>query len=380
MKILLIHNFYRSNNIGGEDIVFRQEAAAIKAKLGQDQVFTYAISNDQLNPARLFFSIWFSWIHFFRVYALVRKQRIQIVHAHNFFPILTPSIFLAAKLAGAKTVNTLHNYRFWCISGLLYRDQVGICELCVKRALPMSGIRHRCYRNSALQSLLAQLASSFYRALSFTAWIDVFFVLSEFQKSKAIEFGISKGKIKIKPNAVFIPSSVPHEKRDYIYVGRLEEAKGVDLLLQAWATLDSSFRLTLIGGQGSRLQELKSIYSQSNISFLGNLPHEQVLEKISASKFLLQTSILYETFGLTVIEAMSVGTPVIAFDLGTRAEMIRDGETGFLCQPATLRETIVKADQEKEYSLMSRRARDSALKFDRDRVLEQQISLYQTML
>ena len=171
MKILIIHNRYQSNNIGGEDIVYENELLFLQKKLGCENVYSYEVSNDDINKFKLLFEIWFSNEHYKKVRSIVKENRIDLVHVHNFFPLLTPSVFKAAKDEGAKVVHTLHNYRLWCISGILYRDNYGICELCTQKRFSFAGILNRCYRKSLLQSLVAQASFWFYR---FTKVFDNF--------------------------------------------------------------------------------------------------------------------------------------------------------------------------------------------------------------
>ena len=146
MRILIIHNRYKSNNIGGEDVVFDNEMILLKEKLGKSNVFSYEVSNDNINKLKLLFGIWFSIKNYLEVSNIIKKEKIDIVHIHNFFPLLTPSIFKASKDAGVKVVHTLHNYRLWCLSGTLYREKYGICELCTMQKYPIKGIFFKCYR------------------------------------------------------------------------------------------------------------------------------------------------------------------------------------------------------------------------------------------
>ena len=155
----------------------------------------------------------------------------------------------------------------------------------------------------------------------------------------------------------------------------MESGKGVDVLLKTWSTLPSSFQLTLIGG-GERLPELKSKYECENIRFLGSVDRPEVIQQIASARYLLQTSLLYETFGLTIVEAFGQGTPVIGFDIGPRSEFVKDGINGFLCVPETLKATLEKAKITDHYSELCKNARETALKFEETKVLDNQISIY----
>lgn len=380
MKILLIHNYYQSKQVGGEDIVFKNESKLLKEKMGKENVFLYEVYNDNLNKVKLIFTIWFSFYHYRRIKKLIQKHNIDLVHVHNFFPILTPSIFKAAKKSGAKVIHTLHNYRLWCISGLLYRNQYGICEDCTQRKFSLNGIRNKCYRNSLVQSSLAQIAFWFYKFNNFTKNIDYFFVLTNFQKEKVKELGIIEEKIILKPNSFPKPElSLTKIKNGYIYVGRLEESKGISVLLEMWLNLDKQYTLTLIG-VGELDIVLKKKYQQSNIIFAGRRSHEETLKAISESNYLIQSSLWYETFGLTIIEAMSVGVPVIGFDIGTRKDFIQNGINGFLCNKDQLLDVVLKSYNYEGYDLLCKNAVKSVNKFQNYYITEQQINFYKKIL
>lgn len=379
MKLLIIHNKYQSNNIGGEDIVYKNELEWLQKKLGKDNVLFYEVSNDNISKFKLIFGIWFSFKYYKEVKNIIQTNKIDLVHVHNFYPLLTPSVFKASKDAGAKVVHTLHNYRLWCISGIFYRDGYGICELCTKNRFSIYGIFNRCFRKSLVQSALAQFSFWFYRVLKVFDSIDYFFVLTEFQKEKVISLGMDKEKIILKPNSLNISSTAVPKKEGYIYVGRLEESKGIYKLLKVWKELSDEFVLTIIGG-GDIENELRSRYNKKNIIFKGKCSREDTLSSISKAKYLVQTSIGYETFGLSIIEAMSFGVPVIGFDIGTRSNFIEDEVNGFLSCEDNLREVLEKSFSYLDYEYLSLSAIKRAKLYGNNYVVEKQIEIYKNIL
>lgn len=379
MKLLIIHNKYQSNNLGGEDIVYQNELKSLQKVLGQENVFSFEISNDKISKFKLIFSIWFSFKYYKEVKKIVKENSIDLVHIHNFYPLLTPSIFKASKDAGAKVVHTLHNYRLWCISGIFYRDGYGICELCAKETFSLQGILNKCFRRSMLQSLLAQLSFWFYRFTEVFNNIDYFFVLTKFQKKKVISLGIAESRIILKPNSLSMSFDIDHNKKDYIYVGRLEESKGIHELLKVWKRLESKYVLTIIGG-GDIEEELRTKYKQRNIIFKGKCSREETLKSISNAKYLIQPSILYETFGLTIIEAMSYGVPVISFDIGTRKDFIEDGINGFVSSVDEFKNTIIKSFKYDDYETLSQNTILKAKEFENDYIINKQIEIYKSIL
>ncbi len=202
MKILIVHNKYQSNNIGGEDIVYRNELELLQKYRGRENVLAYQVSNNDINKIKLLWEIWFSFKHYKNIFKIVQENKVDIVHIHNFFPLLTPSVFKAAKDGGAMVVHTLHNYRLWCISAIFYRDGYGICENCIQNRFSLSGVLNKCYRKSLIQSFFAQMAFWFYKVTKLFDHIDYFFVLTNFQKDKVKALGIDEKKIILKPNSL----------------------------------------------------------------------------------------------------------------------------------------------------------------------------------
>lgn len=380
MKVLLIHNKYQSSYIGGEDIAFENELSSLKDLLGEKNVLSYQLSNDNISIIHLLYSIWFSRKNFRKIKKIIIKNNIDIVHVHNFFPLLTPSAFKAGKSCGVKVVHTLHNYRFWCIAGILYIDGKGICEECVKKRYSFKGIQNKCYRKSYVQSIVAQASFWFYKYANLYKYIDFFFVLTNFQKEKVRSFGIDSKQIILKPNSTISTAKIELNKEGYIFVGRLEESKGIFLLLEIWKELNSKFILTVIG-ESDVLPDLKNRYQHhSNIIFKGRCSRSQTFGAISKAKYLIQPSLWYETFGLTIIEAFSCGTPVIGLNIGTRKDFIKDGINGFLCERDSLKQTIIKSYFTPKYRMLSENSRKMFNNFENINIAMMQVEIYKKIL
>lgn len=382
MKILLVHNRYA--NTGGEDQVFFREKAMLEQYLGKDAVFEYTVSVKDFSKWQILRSILFSKFHYQQIFEMVKREQINIVHIHNYFPLLTASIFQAAKDAGAKVIHTVHNFRWWCISGNFYREEVGICKICVEEKKFWNGIRHKCYRKSFWQSLVAKTSFAYYKYIGVFNRIDQFWVLTKFQYNLLLELGIPKEKLMIKPNMSQLGSvinKVNANKKGFLYVGRLEHEKGIELLLSVWKELPATIHLKVIGN-GALKQKLMTAYQQSNIDFIGECSFEEVNSHMQASLFTIQPSLWYETMGLTIIESMQNGTPVIGFEIGTRKELIANGKNGLLTSPEGLLETIKAAANmsELDYGILSQNAKNSAICFTPDLIIQKQINLYNQIL
>lgn len=151
-SILIVHNRYLQR--GGEDNVVEQEIHTlsnhgyfVKSLFLDNKHFKRSLSAVVTTPLRLFFN----FSSFLAVYRRVRKYKIDIVHVHNFYYNASPSIFWAAKLAGAKTVYTLHNYRLFCLNGLFFYNGT-TCTDCLDKMSFRDGIQRKCFKGSALYS------------------------------------------------------------------------------------------------------------------------------------------------------------------------------------------------------------------------------------
>jgi glycosyltransferase involved in cell wall biosynthesis len=376
MKVLIVHNRYQSRHIGGEDLIVDRELRELKNAVGENNVFEYMVSNDAIEPKKLMITLWGDHNHYQNIFNLVTTHQIDIVHVHNFFPLLTPTVFSAAKAAGAKVVHTLHNFRWWCVGGNFYREGQGACEACVDQKIRLPAIQHQCYRGSYAQSAASAAAFSWYQLRKYQSKIDAYFVLTDFQRKK-VSAWLPEEALWIKPNGIDLPSvTMPIDaKRDYLYVGRLEAGKGIDYLLSVWESLPEYFVLNIIGSGEDDTLEKK--YASNNIRFLGKLSHESTLKKMSESKYLIHPSLNYETFGLTLVEALAQGTPVIAFDIGPRREFIQNGSNGWLCEKAQLKNAIIHSFEEEHYDLFSARAKESVKRFEAKYVMSQQLKWYE---
>jgi glycosyltransferase involved in cell wall biosynthesis len=220
----------------------------------------------------------------------------------------------------------------------------------------------------------------FYNLLNYEKKIDAYFVLSNIQKNLLSEFGTDKNKMFLKPN--FIKDLDLHvnskHKKDYIYVGRLEYQKGVQFLLDFWKMLPRKFVLKVVGL--GKLQEEIDESRWPHIKYLGKLEHSEALKEIAKSKYLIQPSLMYETFSLTTIEAMSVGTPVIAFAYGTRKEFVKNEVNGLIADLENFNDVIKMSKGYKEYEKLCQSALDTAKAYEKKSIINKQIGYYEEIL
>lgn len=381
MKVLFVHNFYRSQHVGGEDVVFRQELAALRKTLGDAAVSTYTVSNDTLNKAKLLHQIWGNRFHTNAILKQAIQQKVDVIHAHNVFPLITPHFFKPLRDAKIPSILTLHNYRPWCLSGVLYRTHQGHCTACFEQGNFLPSITNRCYRNSMPLSLLGGAALQWYQWQKNWEAIDKFFVLSQHQMQQLQTFGVDKNKLWLKPNFVETldsPLVQPDRKRGYLYVGRLEPDKGIDWLLQQWQSLPASYCLTVIGRSPDETN-YAAHYAAPNIIFKGQTDRATTLAEMAKAKYLIHPSLMPETFGLTVIEAQNLGTPVIALKCGPREQMVTHQVNGWHYEPENFHSVLRAAQDFEGYVQMTYNAKQSALPYQPEVIIKQQINHYEQL-
>jgi glycosyltransferase involved in cell wall biosynthesis len=327
MRILVVHNRYQQR--GGEDAVAEDEAALLAA--GGHDVSTVFVSNDAIaslaDKVRAAVNVADGPAAALVVEA-VRRHRPDVVHVHNFFPLISPQVHARVRALGPATVQTLHNFRITCAGGLLLRAGQP-CELCVEGSA-LNAVAHRCYRGSFLGS--AATAHMIARHKCERTWqrhVDRFIALSHFGRGIFERAGVPAGKIVVKPNAVDDPGASSGARRaGVLYVGRLSEEKGVAVLAAA-ARLTSAV-ITVVGD--GPLRTLASS-APTTLTFAGAMPRGEARAMMARAAAVVVPSICYENFPAVVAEAFAAGTPVIASRIGALAEIIEDGRTGWLAAP-----------------------------------------------
>ncbi|RWO85987.1 glycosyltransferase family 4 protein [Mesorhizobium sp.] len=327
MRVLMVHNFYQIR--AGEDSVVREELACLKQNGVEVELFS-ATNDDIVRVARKISTALGVVYNSHSRRALSRKLAEfspDVVHIHNFFPLLSPSILDACREAGVPSVMTLHNFRILCPSSLLYPDE----------RLRERSLRHACwwtvpkkvYRNSLAGTLaLAAMVEFHKRAGTWSRKVERFIALTDWARRKLVEGGLPAERIVVKPNAVARPPIFGDLRRNGgLFVGRLDEHhKGVATLLEAWKEIDYPLRII---GDGP-LAPLVEQSACERVEYLGRQSRETVLKEMHAAAFLLFPSKGYELFPMTVIEAFASRLPVICSDLPWIKGVVEPDVTGLV--------------------------------------------------
>lgn len=350
MRILQVHNKYRPG-WGGEETVVELEAQLLREN--GNEVETVSLWTGELDGAMAFKLIvaGFGTVWSFRGHRLVREAierfRPDLVHVHNIFPLFSPSIYWAANGADVPVVQTLHNYRLACANALLLRDDWP-CEKCVGR-FPWAALRYRCHSSSFFRTLAVTSMNVFHRWIgTYRNKIQAYIALTEFSKAILIRAGLASDKIFVKPNFTPDPGAlVALRSPMVIFAGTISRAKGVHLLLEAWSQLAlPGYKLVLLGDGPDRTTLQSRYVGDSSIEWLGSQPRNIVLRYIANSQWVALPSLAYENFAMSVLEAFSVGTPVIVPGHGALGTIVSNGRDGWHFSPgdvASLSDTLRSA-------------------------------------
>ena len=298
--------------------------------------------------------------------AALRRNRPDVAHVHNTFPLLSASVLYACRDAGVPVVITVHNYRLVCASGTLFR-QGTVCHDCMHR-LPLPGIVHGCYRGSRAATVPLVLADIAHR----NAWrslVSAYAFISAAQRDLHAGLCLPPDRVFVRHNMV-PRQDLPLVPREPVvaYAGRLDEVKGLRLLMAAWdryrvMSKDSGLRL-VIAGSGPLEREVTGWAStRPSVQMTGHVPAAEVASLRSRARAVIVPSVWEEPFGLVVVESMAAGAPLIAAGHGSFLELVTPGVDSVLFPPGdaqalALAVADVEVDPEK-YENYGKQARET---------------------
>ncbi|MBC8989650.1 glycosyltransferase [Micromonospora chalcea] len=319
MRIVVAHNRYREAQPSGENTIVDAEIAQLTA--AGVEVLPFLRSSDEIpsmsKPAKALLPISPIWAPKAQhdLDRLLTEHRPDVLHLHNPYPLLSPWVVRTAHKRGVPVVQTVHNYRQVCSSGLYFRDGM-ICQDCRGRALGVPAIVHRCYRNSRAQSALMATTLAVHRP----TWksVDRYIALTTAVADHLRDYGIPEERIVVKPNAVPDPGTPAPVGNGFLFMGRLSPEKGLDLLLAAWRRhpVGALGPLRIAGDGELRPLAEAAAAERPDVLYLGQLDRSGVRAALADSSVVLATSTWHDVLPTVIIEALASGRPVLGTALG----------------------------------------------------------------
>lgn len=339
MRVLLVHNHYGSEAPSGENQVFALERAMLEAHGHEVQVYERHSDEIRVRGAAGMVqgALATPWNPFAarEVRTIAARLRPQVVHVHNTFPLISPSVFSAAGADTARVL-TLHNYRLFCASAILMREG-RVCTECIDQRSALPAIRHACYRDSRIATLPLAVGIALQRRRR--TWhrdVEAFVALTRFQRRVMVDAGLPVDKVHVKPNFYpGRPTEVPWGERAerVVFVGRLGAEKGVDHLVSAWLVWGAAAPELVMVGDGplrGRLEASVSASAATNIRFIGQVDAAEAQRLIAGSRLLVLPSVWFEGFPMVLREALAFGTPCAVSDMGPMPDIVAQGAAGVI--------------------------------------------------
>ena len=387
MKVLLINNCHYRR--GGADVVYLNTGRLL-SKMGHEVI--YFSTNSAKNEANKYSDYFIDDIdalklsfteQFFstprKLYSFKAKRNLErlilnykpdLVHLHLYKGGLTASILPVLRKNKIPVVITLHDYSLLCPRNIMLDGNGEICEKCLY-SHTINCVLNRCNRKNFFYSTVNfieyEINNKIFKPQKY---FDRIICVCKFNYEKHLK----KPKLKDKLVQIYnffpeINEIIPdHEKGEYfLYYGRLSNEKGIKTLINAWKKLDNRYILK-IAGDGNLYKELESdihSYRKKNIELLGYKKGEELVELIKKASFIIVPSECYENNPMTIIEAYSMGKPVIGSNVGGIPEILDDGKTGFLFEMMNIDHLISTIErafslESNEYELLSKTARQFA--------------------
>lgn len=313
----------------------------------------------------------------------LERFRPDVVHCHNIYHQLSPSILAPIRRAGVRCVMTLHDYKLACPS---YQLLAGgeLCEACVEGSR-LNAIRRRCKSGSLGASALLALESSVHAAADAYDPVDVFISPSRFLASVMTRAGIAPERIAVVNHFLDMGVTVqgPGARAGFVFAGRLSPEKGVDTLIRA-ASLTRSSAAVHIAGDGParpQLERLATEVAPGRVVFHGRLAKHELSALVASCVASVVPSRWYENQPMTILESYAAQVPAVVTNLGGMPELVRDGEDGLIVphnDPTALAAALDLLAADPDLALRMGRAGQARLAsaFDPDRHVSRLEAIY----
>ncbi|MBX9445915.1 glycosyltransferase family 4 protein [Dickeya chrysanthemi] len=351
MKVLLVNKFFYIK--GGAETVYFQESERLKA--AGVEVVDFSMQHENNFPSD--YASYFvdnvdyhqrsdvagaiktavNFIHNSqackKLLALLHKENPDIVHFHNIYHQLTPSLIHVAKKFGCKTVLTAHDYKIICPSYTMLRDGK-VCDACLTGSV-FNAFKYRCQQGIASKSLLLSLEAAWQNIARNYQALDVIISPSEFLRGQLIR-KLPNARIEVIVNGIDddLTKETVEDEGYFLFIGRLSREKGVATLAQAHQQMRNKIPLK-IAGNGPLYNDLVAWFP--NAEFLGYKQQGAELNTlIKQARAVIVPSEYYENCSMSVLESMAFAKPVVGGRIGGIPEQIRDNIDGVLFEPGNV--------------------------------------------
>lgn len=382
MKVLFVHTYYKQR--GGEDAVFENEMELCSSAV---EVHKFTLSNSGSFVSVLFKLLFapFNFVSVSRFKKVLTALRPDVVHLHNWHFAASPAIIYAAKRKNIPVVCTLHNFRLICPSAtLFFNGEIFLAS--TAHGFPWTAVKKKVYRNSYLQTFWLAITVRLHRSLATWQSVDRYMALTAFAKNMFLhsDLKLKDEQIVVKANSAADKGfNVAERAGFFLFAGRLTDEKGIEVLLKAFKGSIHSLKIV---GEGRLQNEVKQACDNNpQLSYLGPISNNETIELMKNATALIFPSVWFEGMPLTILEAFSTGTPVIASKLGAMEAMIKDGENGRLYKAGDAEELRTAIDewsnlskqQHDEYCRNARRSYE--MDYSEENNLQQLLSIYNSV-
>jgi glycosyltransferase involved in cell wall biosynthesis len=348
--VVIAHNRYQSAVPSGENRIVDSEIDLLRSA-GVDVIPFLENSDDLLggSPKRMISAAAGPVISrqgVRRFAALVEEHRPDVLHVHNVFPLISPWVVRAAVAAGIPVVQSVHNYRHTCVAGMHLRGG-RICEDCRFHAVAWPAIRHACYRGSVCQSAAMAVGQAVHKS----TWrmVSRYLVASPHMKERLTSTGVHASSVEWRPTyAEDVGASGMPSGGGVAFIGRLDEAKGLDLLLQAWTPpVSRRWRRLVVAGDGPLAALVEARARQDpTIEWRGRLNPVEVREVVKRCELVALPSLWLEGFPRVAAEAMSAGRPILMWS-GAGFSRLAESGAGWVVEgtPHAWTERLLELDE-----------------------------------
>lgn len=363
MRILHVHKYYHNHDGAGRymfDVMRMQEEAGHvvapfamhdprNAPSAWDKYFVSSLDTSRvgfgLDGVRQLIRAFWCREAEQKMRKLLAAFKPDMVHLHNAYTHLSPSVLRPCKQAGIPVVMTVHDY---ALVSANYGLWDGTQAMNAAQLNWLKVARTRFIKGSFLATFLLEGVYRLQRALRlYDRAIDTYLPSSNFVAEALIATGYPKNKIQILSlfSGNLLPGielPMPRGLRSgVLYAGRLEDYKGIDLVLKAahaFPKIDF-----LIAGTGPKEDEVREeVRHLENVQYLGFLPGDALWQQMADAQLVVVPSRWPEPYGLVAIEAMACGTPVMVSNAGGLPEKIKDGVNGVVFTAGDIQDLTTK--------------------------------------